>query len=217
MQELSVLLNCYKILKEKCTVIKIFIFVFVFLMLLSSGCSTPNNINANENNSDKNIFDTYENNEVVSPETDVEKQAENNVPIVNGWTPNFKPSDFETMEEYEKAFLDEYAKHLEPIEYFETEKEYPAVILEIFDLIMAEETVEFLKCEELRKIEVSGDENEFFVSYLYLGKKGSTEGLNIRIRKVEDGKYELLGRGGGPLGYGLEKMDITLEDILNEN
>ena len=121
------------------------------------------------------------------------------------------------MEEYEKAFLDEFIKHLEPSEFFETKKEYPAVILEIFDLIMEKETAEFLKCEELRKIEVLGDENEFFVSYSYLGKEGSTEGLNIRIRKVEDGKYGLLGRGGGPIGHGLEKSDITHEDILNEN
>ena len=52
---------------------------------------------------------------------------------------------------------------------------------------------------------------------MYIGKEGSTEGLNVRIRKVEDGKYGLLGRGGGPIGYGLEKSDITLEDILNEN
>ena len=187
------------------------IFILALIFVLLCGCAsvqTPEEIVSLESV-----------NEGASSETEkVSKpEPEEDVPIVNGWTPDFKPEDFETNEEYEKAFLEEFVKHLEPNEFFETEREYPAVILEIFDLIMAEETVEFLKCEELRKIEVSGDENEFFVSYLYLGKKGSTEGLNVRIRKVEDGKYELLGRGGGPLGYGLEKSDITLEDILNKN
>ena len=184
-------------------------FTFVLILLILCGCAsveTPEEIVSSESAAE----------EETSSETEEETKPED-VPVVNGWTPDFKPEDFETYEEYEKAFLEEFVKHLEPKEFFETEKEYPAVILEIFDLIMAEETVEFLKCEELRKIEVLGDENEFFVSYLYLGKEGSTEGLNVRIRKVEDGKYGLLGRGGGPIGYGLEKSDITLEDILNEN
>ena len=183
------------------------IFVFVFVLLLLCGCAsvqTPEEIVSSES--------------VIEEETSSEtEETPEDVPIVNGWTADFKPEDFETYEEYEKAFLDEYVKHLEPIKYFETEKEFPAVILEIFDLIMEEETTEFLKCEELRKIEVLGDENEFFVSYLYLGKEGSTEGLNVRICKIEDGKYGLLGRGGGPIGYGLEKSDLTLEDILPEN
>ena len=187
-------------------------FTFVLILLILCGCAsvqTPDEIVPSESVAENGT--SSETGKVSKPE------PEEDVPVINGWTPDFKPSDFETMEEYEKAFLDEYAKHLEPTEYFETEKEYPAVILEIFDLIMEKETAEFLKCEELRKIEVLGDENEFFVSYSYLGKEGSTEGLNIRIRKVEDGKYGLLGRGGGPIGYGLEKSDITLEDILNEN
>ena len=187
-------------------------FTFVLILLILCGCAsvqTPEEIVPSEPVAENGTSSETE--KVSKPE------PEEDVPVINGWTPDFKPSDFETMEEYEKAFLDEYAKHLEPTEYFETEKEYPAVILEIFDLIMEKETAEFLKCEELRKIEVLGDENEFFVSYSYLGKEGSTEGLNIRIRKVEDGKYGLLGRGGGPIGHGLEKSDITLEDILNGN
>lgn len=187
-------------------------FTFVLILLILCGCAsaqTPEEIVHSESVAENETSSETE--EVSKPE------PEEDVPIINGWTPDFKPEDFESYEEYEKAFLDEFVKHLEPSEFFETKKEYPAVILEIFDLIMAKETAEFLKCEELRKIEVLGDENEFFVSYSYLGKEGSTEGLNIRIRKVEDGKYGLLGRGGGPIGHGLEKSDITLEDILNGN
>ena len=187
-------------------------FTFVLILLILCGCAsveTPEEIVSSESAVEEETSSETE--EVSKPE------PEEDVPVINGWTPDFKPEDFESYEEYEKAFLDEFVKHLEPSEFFETKKEYPAVILEIFDLIMAKETAEFLKCEELRKIEVLGDENEFFVSYSYLGKEGSTEGLNIRIRKVEDGKYGLLGRGGGPIGHGLEKSDITLEDILNGN
>ena len=37
-------------------------------------------------------------------------------------------------------------------------------------------------------------------------------------RKTDEGRYGVLGYGGGaPIGYGLEKSDITLEDILNGN
>ena len=183
------------------------IFVFVLIILLLCGCAsvqTPEEVVSSES--------------VAKEETSSEtEETPEDVPIVNGWTTDFKPSDFETYEEYEKAFLGEYVKHLEPQKFIETEKEYPEVILEIFDLIMAEQTVEFLKCEELRKIEVLGDENEFYATYFYLGKEGSTEALMIRMRKIEDGKYGLLGRGGGgPLGHGLEKSDLTLEDILPE-
>ncbi|MBQ6876934.1 MAG: hypothetical protein IJO22_00850 [Oscillospiraceae bacterium] len=179
-------------------------FVLVFALIFCS-CGKEPQIEDFQKGLEQNFSKEY---------SEINSEDDEDMSYINGWTPDFKPSDFETYEEYEKAFLDEFVKHLEPSEYFETEKEYPAVILEIFNLIMEEETVEFLKCEELRKIEVSGDENEFFVSYLYLGKKGSTEGLNVRIRKIEDGKYGLLGRGGGPLGYGLESTELTLEDIL---
>ena len=141
-------------------------------------------------------------------------ETEEDVPIVNGWTPDFKPSDFETYEEYENAFLDEFVKHLEPSEYFETEKEYPAVILEIFDLMMEQETAEIMKCEELLTVNVLGDENEFYVTYKYISKEGYEEFRSIRVRKMEEGGYGVLGRGGGaPIAYGLEKTDITLEDI----
>ena len=146
-----------------------------------------------------------------------EKPAEKGEDVIylGGWTADFKPSDFETMEEYEKAFLDEYVKQLEPIEFFETEKEFPAVILEIFDLIMEKEPYEFLKSKNLLGIEVFGDQKEFYVSYQYITNEDAEEYLNIRVRKNEKGKFGLLLRGGGaPGGHGLEKTDITIEDML---
>ena len=184
------------------------IFVFVFVLLLLCGCAsvqTPEEIVSSES--------------VIEEETSSEtEEIPEDVPIVNGWTADFKPSDFETYEEYEKAFLDEYVKHLEPIKYFETEKEYPAVILEIFDFMMERETAEIMKCEELLMIDVLGDENEFYVTYKYISKEGYEEFRSIRVRRMEEGRHGVLGYGGGaPIGYGLEKSDLTLEDILPEN
>ena len=184
------------------------LFVFVLVLLLLCGCAsvqTPEEIVSSES--------------VIEEETssETEETPEEDVPIVNGWTADFKPSDFETYEEYEKAFLDEYVKHLEPKEFIETEKEYPAVILEIFDFMMERETAEIMKCEELLMIDVLGDENEFYVTYKYISKEGYEEFRSMRVRKIEERRYGVLGYGGGtPIGYGLEKSDLTLEDILPE-
>ena len=185
------------------------IFVFVLVLLLLCGCAsvqTPEEIVSLESMAEEGTL------------SETEETPESDVPIVNGWTPDFKPSDFESDEEYYKAFLDEYVKHLEPFEFIETEKEYPAVILEIFDWMMEQQTYEIMKCEELVRIEVVGDENEFYVTYKYISKEGGEEFRSIRVRKMEEGRYGVLGYGGGaPIAYGLEKSDITLEDILNEN
>lgn len=143
------------------------------------------------------------------------EESKEDIPVLNGFSPDFKPSDFENEDEYYEAFLDEYVKNLEPLEFFETEKEYPEVILEIFDIIMEEETLDFLKCKELFQIEVFGDENEFYTKYFYVTNEGAEEVLSIRVGKAEDGRYGLLLRGGGaPGGHGLEKTDITLEEII---
>ena len=186
-------------------------FTFVLILLILCGCAsveTPEEIVPSEPAIEETSSEAEE---VLKPE------PEEDVPVVNGWTPDFKPEDFETYEEYEKAFLDEFVKHLEPSEFFETEKEYPAVILEIFDLIM-EEQPDVFKCEKLLKIDVLGDENEFYVTYKYTSKEGAEEFRSVRVRKTEEGRYGVLGYGGGaPIAYGLEKSDITLEDILNEN
>ena len=187
------------------------IFVMVLIFALLCGCAS---VQTSEEivPSEPAIEETSSEAEEV-----LKSEPEEDVPVVNGWTPDFKPEDFETYEEYEKAFLDEFVKHLEPSEFFETEKEYPAVILEIFDLIM-EKQPDMVKCEELLKIDVLGDENEFYVTYKYISKEGYEEFRSVRVRKTDEGRYGVLGYGGGaPIGYGLEKSDITLEDILNEN
>lgn len=184
------------------------IFVFVLILLLLCGCAsvqTPEEVVSSESVAE----------EETSSETE---ETPEDVPIVNGWTSDFKPSDFETYEEYEKAFLGEYVKNLEPQKFIETEKEYPAVILEIFDWMMEQQTSEIMKCDELVRIEVLGDENEFYVTYKYISKEGAEEFRSIRVRKTEEGRYGVLGYGGGaPIAYGLEKSDITLEDILRKN
>ncbi len=187
-------------------------FTFVLVLMLLCGCAavqTPEEIPSEPVNE----------NETSSEAEEVSKpEPEEDVPIVNGWTPDFKPSDFESDEEYYETFLDEFVKHLEPIEFFETEKAYPAVILEIFDFMMERETSEIMKCEELVRIEVLGDENEFYVTYKYISKEGYEEFRSVRVRKTEDGRYGVLGYGAGaPIAHGLEKSDITLEDILNGN
>ena len=184
------------------------IFVFVLILLLLCGCAsvqTPEEVVSSE----------FVAEEETSSETE---ETPDDVPIVNGWTADFKPSDFETYEEYEKAFLGEYVKHLEPQKFIETEKEYPEVILEIFDWMMEQQTSEIMKCDELVRIEVLGDENEFYVTYKYISKEGAEEFRSIRVRKTEEGRYGVLGYGGGaPIAYGLEKSDITLEDIFRKN
>ena len=187
------------------------IFVMVLIFALLCGCAS---VQTSEEivPSEPAIEETSSEAEEV-----LKSEPEEDVPVVNGWTPDFKPEDFETYEEYEKAFLEEFVKHLEPSEFFETEKEYPAVILEIFDLIM-EKQPDVFKCEELLKIDVLGDENEFYVTYKYISKEGAEEFRSVRVRKTEEGRYGVLGYGGGaPIAYGLEKSDITLEDILNGN
>ena len=76
------------------------IFVFVLILLLLCGCAsvqTPE--------------ETVSSESVIEEETSSEtEETPEDVPIVNGWTADFKPSDFETYEEYEKAFLDEYSE-----------------------------------------------------------------------------------------------------------
>ncbi len=181
--------------------------IFIISVLILIFCSCGNNMQSEDFQKEPEQNSSGESGEINS-------ETEEDVPYVNGWTPDFKPSDFETDEEYYEDFLDEFVNHLEPLEYFETEKEYPEVILEIFDLMMEQEASEIMKCEELVSIDVLGDEKEFYVTYKYISKEGYEEFRSVRVRKTEDGKYGLLGRGGGPLGYGLEKSELTLEDIL---
>ena len=113
----------------------------------------------------------------------------------------------------EDAALQEWVESLEPIEVYDTKNVYPWVIGEIFEIIMESEPEEN-KATELKNIEVCGGENEFFVDYTYSCKAENPGHLLIRVRMNNDGLYTLVARGGGPLGYGLQKTDITLDDIV---
>jgi len=112
----------------------------------------------------------------------------------------------------EDTDLQEWVESLEPIEVYDTKNVYPWVIGEIFEIIMESEPEE-RKSIELLGIEVCGGENEFFVDYTYSCEAEDPGHLFIRVRMNNDGLYTLVARGGGPLGYGLQKTDITLEDI----
>lgn len=71
------------------------------------------------------------------------------------------------------------------------------------------------ECRELLSINVLGDENAFFVHYAFIDNEGVENQLMIRVHKLESGEFALVARGGGPIGFGLEKTDITLEDITD--
>lgn len=113
----------------------------------------------------------------------------------------------------EDADLQEWVESLEPIEIYDTKNVYPWVIGEIFEIIMESEPEE-RKSTELLGIEVCGGENEFFVDYTYSCEAENPGHLFIRVRMNNDGFYTLVARGGGPLGYGLQKTDITLDDVV---
>lgn len=113
----------------------------------------------------------------------------------------------------EDTDLQEWVKSLEPIEVYDTKNVYPWVIGEIFEIIMESEPEE-RKSIELLGIEVCGGENEFFVDYTYSCEAEDPGHLFIRVRMNNDGLYTLVARGGGPLGYGLQKTDITLDDVV---
>lgn len=37
--------------------------------------------------------------------------------------------------------------------------------------------------------------------------------MQVRMRQKDKTTYELVAQGGGPIAYGLEKTDLTLESI----
>lgn len=113
----------------------------------------------------------------------------------------------------EDAALQEWVESLEPIEVYDTKNVYPWVIGEIFEIIMESEPDE-RKSTELLGIEVCGGENEFFVDYIYSCEAEEPGHLFIRVRMNNDGLYTLVARGGGSIGYGLQKTDINLDDIV---
>ncbi|MBQ7874075.1 MAG: hypothetical protein IJ306_02765 [Oscillospiraceae bacterium] len=172
---------------------KIISVLLVCLMLVFSGCMAKEPAPSEENSS---------------------------LPIIESEAPSVSesessPESEETSSEDYDAILEEWVENLEPMQIFETEKEYPAVILEIFDILMEQEELEVFKSKELFSVDVLGDENAFYVHYLYVTNENIDGHLMIRVHKLESGEFALMARGGGPIDFGLEKSDITLEDITD--
>ena len=130
----------------------------------------------------------------------------------------------------EDAALEQWVASLEPVCEFEVTGEYPGVILELFDQLVERQNAmaeyERLIHIELESITVYGTEEEFcavctFSGELeYLTDSGNAEyesvgdmTLRFRMRQKDRTTYELMAQGGGPIAYGLEQTDLTLEDI----
>ena len=161
--------------------------------------------------------------EAENNESSAEKEdsvPKEDLPAINGWTADFEPSDFDSPEEYDEAFLDAWAESLEPIEIFDTKTEYPFVIKEIFEILIEKD--EYYTGAFIKNISVCGDEKEFFVNYSFIGETGKNRGIDteasiaVRIRRTEDGKYALVARGGGPLAQGLEESSLTFGEVWQE-
>lgn len=105
------------------------------------------------------------------------------------------------------AALSELIKNLETMEVLDTKLSFPQNVGEIFEIMTEEDK------NSLSRIEVFGGANEFFVRYVYSSEANDTEFLQIRVRVDNDGLYNLIAKGNGPMDYGLDKTDITLEDI----
>lgn len=196
---------------------KIFILFLSFLMLFT-GCSNRETEIIEEISQESSYEESSENSSITDSESSEElpSEPEEDEIYINGWTADFKPSDFETLDEYYDTFLAEWVKNLEPIEIFETETEFPFVIKEIFEILT--ERDDFNTVVEVTDLIVRGDENKFYASIQY-NAENRVDGivydnwLMIRVHKMDDGRYALMTIGGGPCDYGLEDSDLTLEDV----
>ena len=196
---------------------KIFILFLSFLMLFT-GCSNRETEIIEEISQESSYEESSENSSITDSENSGElpSEPEEDEIHINGWTADFKPLNFETLDEYYEAFLAEWVKNLEPIEIFETETEFPFVIKEIFEILT--ERDDFNTVVEVTDLIVRGDENKFYASIQY-NAENPVDGivydnwLMIRVHKMDDGRYALMTIGGGPCDYGLEDSDLTLEDV----
>ncbi len=107
------------------------------------------------------------------------------------------------------AALEEWVRNLKVTQNYRTDKPFPAAVGAVFNAIANSEDIEYI---DFKDVEVYGDEEEFFAAYTYIERGGEEQVLQVRMRKTAEG-YGLLARGGGPLGYGLEKTDITMANI----
>ncbi|MBM6923277.1 hypothetical protein H9X81_06200 [Hydrogenoanaerobacterium saccharovorans] len=126
--------------------------------------------------------------------------------------------------------LEQWVADLEPVCEFEVTEEYPGVILELFDQLTEQrnqlsDSQQILNTN-LQSVTVYGTQQEFCAIYTfsseqeYLTESGSTRQepfgemtMRVRMRQKNKTTYELVAQGGGPIAYGLEKTDLTLESI----
>ena len=200
---------------------KIFILFLSFLMLFT-GCSNRETEIIEEISQESSYEESSENSSITDSESSEElpSKPEEDEIYINGWTAGFKPSDFETLDEYYDTFLAEWVKNLEPIEIFETETEFPFVIKEIFEILT--ERDDFNTVVEVTDLIVRGDENKFYASIQY-STENRVDGivydnwLMIRVHKMDDGRYALMTIGGGPCDYGLRTRILHLKMFGNQN
>ena len=126
--------------------------------------------------------------------------------------------------------LEQWVADLEPVCEFEVTEEYPGVILELFDQLTEQrnqlsDSQQILNIN-LQSVTVYGTQQEFCAIYTFSGEQehltesGSTRQelfgemtMQVRVRQKNKTTYELVAQGGGPIAYGLEKTDLTLESI----
>lgn len=126
--------------------------------------------------------------------------------------------------------LEQWVEDLELVCEFEVTEEYPGVILELFDQLTEQRNQlsdnQQILDTNLQSVTVYGTQEEFCAIYTfsgeqeYLTESGSTRQelfgemtMQARMRQKNKTTYELVAQGGGPIAYGLEKTDLTLESI----
>lgn len=126
--------------------------------------------------------------------------------------------------------LEQWVASLEPICEFKVTEEYPNAILELFNQLVEQKNTmtedQHILHANLQSITVYGTQEEFCAIYTFSGEleyhtdSGSSEResfdemtMQVRMRQKNKTTYELVAQGGGPIAYGLEQTDLTLENI----
>lgn len=132
--------------------------------------------------------------------------------------------------------LESQFKDAEPIQEISiNNNKFPDLVADVFEKMILEEnnttsTTDTLSEITLQSVELWGDKNEFCVKYYFSGVCGANNPIiatadsfldgrfynavkTIRVRKEESGEYAIIAQGGGPLAYGLEKVDINIKNL----